>query len=915
MAINKTNYADKYQVNFKQIKVESEQADNKISTADTLRGLLLDGKLAINTPWDTSNAYAGCNSATAGTGSYSVLSFDTQTSGEGGQQGEKPDLSKWQIGSNKVGGTINLRMFFMWGTQTNLFYRRPFHQWTNIPSELQNAYVGKEENNQVKFKAFNALTRKEASYNLYGNGQANIFTLSPITSIEINKLIYTVEFKINTVEFTNYNEETGTWKTAKNTSSESLSWSKVKPEDKLPAGERYDEELFTKGYKVLENTSEKLTIQYCSGCSISGYYGDSDAKFNKEKNSYENNSFGGRIVIGVHVEQELTTPTNVLGKYEFHYGQVVVMSELNIPELGTVYSGLPGVVFGSHSSVFGNVFGSDNFLNYSSNKQSIGSTYFNPLTTNAGNNSYGGIINTIKTEDNDIKVIIPDTILNASGVGDNYTSLRGSNYLYQDNGIYSNVGGTSGRSYAPASNAVFPISQLWATIASMGVYVALDDKHAGVAALGKLVGDNDNIYCGEMLTDGTTTGNMIQGGDIANLPQADMGDVMEDTPYTPPAPPSGDDPSNPPTPSGKGEDKLTGDSTKGDRSRNFPTYSITYYVLNDIEMQNFKELLWAQPKSFYNQIQIAGRQTGSIFDYISSVRYYPIKLLQGVTSQVFLGTGATLKNIDNNDVYFTKLGQLFDDYKEAFVWDLSDSRFNWRHNFLDYAPYCKISLYLPYAGTFDIDPQTIAAFNDITQTTISTDIVVDYANGSLTYYVYADDSYLLLNKTCKIAIDLPLNGNDSATQSASMLRNSINLGSDIIGHGVSLAKDISGLIAKNLKSIPKFGADLLSAGTDISNDLLDRALASRQIPVQVGGFGGTGSSIYEGQAPYLTVHRQKIANPENYGHAIGYLTESRQTIGNLTGYTVCRNPDLKNIPALAEEKSQIASLLTSGFFA
>ena len=920
MAINKTNYSDRYQIDLKQTKKDPSQpspapVSNVIKAADTLRNLVLGGKLATNTPWDTSNVYAGFRTTPSSyTTVFSILSFGTQMTGEGGQETEKPDFSKFNIEPFITGGTTNLRFFIRWYDSSSFTTIRPFHKWTNIPEELKDPYAEKEENGNVLYKYFNTLTRKEETGRLYGTAP-NIFTLSPITSIEINKLIYTVEFKINTVQFTNYDTETGSWKTAKNIKSESLPWSKVKNKDHLAAGDRYDDDLWNYGFKIISQDETQLTIQYCSGCSLVGYYGDSNATYDKDSNSYKDNDFGVRSNIGSSRNQgtEQDYPTNVLGKDNLPYGQIVVMTELNISELGTVYAGLGGIYFANSHASTGQEFNT-NLITYTSNHQAVGgANYFGPLTTYYNNPSYGGLINTVKEDDNNIKVYIPNTALSASDESLTFEGKTGTFYkVNTSNGIYTRYE-PSARRYHPAVNAVFSIALLWTTIASMGVYVAMSDDDAKVAALGKLVGDNDNIYCGEMLADGTTTGDMIQGGDIADLPQADMDDVMEDTPYIPPAPPSDDDPENAPTPSGKGEDKKTGDQNVGIKQRVYPGSAITYYALTRSEMDDFKELLWNQPKTFYERIQIAGRQTGSIFDYISSVRYYPIKQVEVVEQAVpvYLGTGAVFRDEINAIVKFTPSRQTLIQVG-PYEWRLDDEIYNWRHNFLDYSPYCKMSIYLPYSGTYDLDLQTVAAFNDISNEGIYLQGLIDLTTGQITYYCYALSGVLLLQKTSKIGIDLQVNGNDSSAQSTAMLRNSIQVGNHVIGSATTLAKDVGGAATKNPVAI---AADLASIGTTIANDALNTALAARQVPVQVGNNSGTIAATVSGQDPYITVYRQKIANPENYGHAIGYLTESRQTIGNLTGYTVCRNPDLKNIPALAEEKSQIASLLTSGFFA
>lgn len=358
-----------------------------------------------------------------------------------------------------------------------------------------------------------------------------------------------------------------------------------------------------------------------------------------------------------------------------------------------------------------------------------------------------------------------------------------------------------------------------------------------------------------------------------------------------------DDPETEPTPDGKGEPKITGDLISGSYTR-FGGSGSTYYALTPDEMDGFRNTLWNQPNSFYEQLSMLAQT--SIFDYITSVRYYPLSYLGFTTDlrNVYLGTGAAFKNTD--DSYYQLNAIMSGTLTTVHIGDWNFATYDfWRHNFLDYSPYCKISIYLPYCGTYDIETQQIAAYTDISSAQLSLYATIDVETGTLTYKLETSGS-LLLSQSTKLAIDLPLTGNDSIAQSARMITATGNLVTKTVGGTLStIANPSSGL----------------AAAIGVGDAAVDTSLAAKQIPVTVSSFGGYMSNVFVGQQPYVTIYRQKIANPSNFGHVTGYLTRSSHVIDDLSGFTVCNNVDTSSIVATADELTELKTILESGFYA
>ena len=894
---------------------------------------------SINATWSTKGCYCGAkpdNGSLMGSGSFTNFTGWNQDM-------TQSDLRDFTTSPAYHTATQNLRFMIEYGASSRFINRRTF-KWTNIrdseKTAIERAYkkegeTGYRTDLSGTITYYSPYTLDNASVSV--NGTANTpLNIAPLNEMKINNLIWLPKFLIREVEYYNYEgspvngyrnmtQTTGTWYT----------WSQIKNEDNTSEGSDYDENLFDVGYKEITATHEDgVRFKYVAGVALTPYYGACSNTYNPGTDSYisgvnpeDGYTYSSRTVYCSMTSNENYYPR--VGTYTTNRPLLIVCTEVYDSTTGGVVYQMPtGILFGNAANPTGitddfeiqGIRGFTNVINKFYNGNVRSSTDF----WNNNNDKYNNLFK--RTEDP--LLTTPDfyTAGCIAEIDGSYISIivndndypTGVFYYLQNNGptsfSFNKTSGNSVKSINPHICPYFSIKELWATIASLGCYVADSVSCATDAPLGRYAGNNNHLYLGEMTSDGITTGRMIQGRDIINQPQSNIDDIIQNTPYTPvdPKPGGGTDPSNPPTPSGKGEGKITGDTTTGHKTRQFGSGPISYYGLKETEVRELTGLLWSQAKDFYDAVQIAGRYNTSIFDYITSFKYYPSSLASmgftvGSTSAIKIGTGAVLKG-SNGNYQANKLTGFFSQFVWC-SWSLSSYDF-WYPNdaFLNYGPYMKISIYLPYAGTFDLDPQTIAANNPINQATVTVRVAIDLNTGTLTYYVDSD-GVLILNKTVQFGIDLPLTGNDTIEQSKAILGSNYKSAQTVIGTASNLISNVAG---GNLIGAVE---TIASAFVDANEKGIEACLANRQIPTQVNSFGGTMSNITQGQDPYLTFYRQKIANPSNYGHAVGYLTESTQKISTLTGFTVCRNPDVSGINATQDEKNEIQSILTSGFYA
>ena len=442
--------------------------------------------------------------------------------------------------------------------------------------------------------------------------------------------------------------------------------------------------------------------------------------------------------------------------------------------------------------------------------------------------------------------------------------------------------------------------------------------------------DLNNIYYPKF-EDNELTGEFFPKDRLAfeGAPWQITGDVTDNDydPDTKPQPSSSDDdPSGVPTNDKKGKEKITKDEVPAFFNRvNQIGNTTSFYALTASEVSALRTLLMQQSDDFYSAVQKIG--ASSFYEFINSFRFWPINLdvSPGVHSVSF--ANEVLRESDGSLVQYKVLtnpsGSETICYKNTYVcfWNLAN--LTWENNFLDYEPYTKLTLTLPYAGTFDLDLLQISAFGPLSNAFLKLYASIDFETGALCYCLALSnplgniDFVPLLVKQVKIAVDIALNANNATAQSDAILNagfNNIQKTLNLVNAGTKMVTTFQNPKAKVGN---KIGATTgaISSIADSAKGVIDYANATRAIPVTIGANSGSIASTFYCQHPYLSHYHPRTANPDNYGSAIGYLWEGTATINSLSGFSIARNPNLRNIQATEEEKNLISEILTTGFYA
>lgn len=267
----------------------------------------------------------------------------------------------------------------------------------------------------------------------------------------------------------------------------------------------------------------------------------------------------------------------------------------------------------------------------------------------------------------------------------------------------------------------------------------------------------------------------------------------------------------------------------------------------------------------------------SIFDEFSLINNNPIEniisckaipyTISGTTQEITLGNVKTGVNGEKISQNFSKqtIGTvaIAEHYK----------------NFLDYAPYTNVIIYLPYIGFKELDTSLVMG------KTLKIEYTLDVITGGCLAQIYVG-KIRLYEFTGNIGVDIPITASNRAQVESSYISAGVGVVSSAMnGNAIGVADSIIGAATSQYH------------------------------------YSGTGNPspscvASTNRTCYVVIDRPQYQPLNAFNHTRGRMCCLSKTIGSLRGYTVCdKNIDISGISATDEEKEEIVNILSSGFFA
>lgn len=301
------------------------------------------------------------------------------------------------------------------------------------------------------------------------------------------------------------------------------------------------------------------------------------------------------------------------------------------------------------------------------------------------------------------------------------------------------------------------------------------------------------------------------------------------------------------------------DNDTSDVSSGIGVLTTTFKMTKD-RLQQLGRFLWGS-NIFDNFSLICNNPIENII----SCKSIPLSL-NGTTQKIILGNVDTGVNGDKVSNNFTKqnIGSIL--ITEKY------------HNFLDYAPYTNVIIYLPYVGFKELDTNLVMG------KTLSIYYTVDIITGGCLCQIKSNN-VKLYEFNGNMGIDIPITASNRAQVEAGY-----------ISSGIGIASSVA-------------SGNIVGAATSLINSAESQyhyASTSSPNPMCVASTNRT---------CYVILDRPTYQTLKSFNHTRGKKCYLTKTINTLKGYTICdEHIDLSGIRATDSEKEELIKILSSGFF-
>ena len=309
-----------------------------------------------------------------------------------------------------------------------------------------------------------------------------------------------------------------------------------------------------------------------------------------------------------------------------------------------------------------------------------------------------------------------------------------------------------------------------------------------------------------------------------------------------------------------GKDNDEKDNNTGDVSAGIGVLTSTFKMTKERLVQ-LGQFLWGS--NIFDKFSLVNNNP---IENIISCKSIPINA-DGTNQEIILGnvaTGVNGEKISNN-------------FAKQTIGSISITEHY--HNFLDYAPYTNVILYLPYIGFKELD--TTLVMNK----TLQVIYTVDAITGGCLAQVYVNN-VRLYEFTGNVGIDIPITASNRAQVEAGYIQAGVGATASALGGNIG------------------------SAVTSLLNS------ATSQYHYSITGNPSPMCVASTNRTCYVIIDRPNYQNLKAFNHTRGRKCYLSKTISTLKGFTICdSNIDLSGINATDTEKEELVNILSTGFFA
>lgn len=342
-------------------------------------------------------------------------------------------------------------------------------------------------------------------------------------------------------------------------------------------------------------------------------------------------------------------------------------------------------------------------------------------------------------------------------------------------------------------------------------------------------------------------------------------------------------PSNP-VDDGDGDGDNISDSIRYPNPTVVPTAGRRFYALTGAQVGQLADFIFSE--TFLNNVARLWTEPG---DYIIDLSYYPTDLIATGLTWGSSATKVTVGNVESN----ITAPELLGGKPYLYMGEYTIGRYY--NSYLDFAPYTRLEIYLPYIGLRPLD------INQVMGHTIKVGYYLDYVSQKCLALIGLDGvgddlGQPIAQYTGDVAVHVPLSG-QSAQQ---LLIGSVKQATGLIG---SVGGIVGSAMTGNVGGI-------IGSAAGVANSLVPEQVSRREYGSMTAVTG-----IYSPQEVFLVIDRPISAEPANFKAKLGYAASYGANVSEFSGYLQVTQCDLQPTGTMSKDEcNEIIQLLQGGIY-
>lgn len=330
----------------------------------------------------------------------------------------------------------------------------------------------------------------------------------------------------------------------------------------------------------------------------------------------------------------------------------------------------------------------------------------------------------------------------------------------------------------------------------------------------------------------------------------------------------------------------------------------TLFTPSKSQLKNLADIMWGAQWWQALQNEVMG-----IDKMFVSLGIMPFVVTQGSTVEVtWLGMSLT-------EVYLTLAAQQYFEFDMGTI-DLSnDARIWTSDSAMDYSPFCRLGIYLPFIGFQDID------IDECRGKVLGLKYRIDALSGSCVALIKVGNSTLYqFTGNCMVQIPITSQSFDefiSTVTNVAIAGTNVKTAQALAGGGDNVAAEaytreknpISEVQGKY--QVMQHAAMVSHAENGLASATAN-AISGLKPSYNKSGAVSASNSLMAVKQPYLFLSSPNVCVPEHYQRYGGFPSNITDTLGNFEGFTVVNSIRLNGLVATAPEVEEIYELLHSG---